>query len=324
MENKSMMGDSIKVSVLCFAYNQKTYIKDALDSFISQKTDFPYEIIVHDNGSTDGTAEIIKDYENRFPDRIKPVYEKENQYSKNRNFFEDTAVSAKGQYIALCEGDDYWIDDNKLQKQADFLDKHKKYAACACSTKIVNCMNGRERIYHPVKHSYTLTAEDIILWDQNRYQTSSLMYRNKYGKRPRQLNVKEMGDYPLALWLLHSGGGIYYMKDVMSVYREMAAGSWSRMRSTMNQAEIKKAFVKDVNRMLDFYDDLTDRKYSDYIYAVKRRGETNILSAEGRYKEILWNYQDVWKRYRKRSVLILFIRAYFPQIAKLLEHLKGN
>ncbi len=323
-EYKNVSDSSIKVSILCLTFNQKAYIRDALDSFVSQITDFSYEILVHDDASDDGTREIVQEYERRFPDKFRPVYQTENQYSKGVNIFEEILVPrARGTYLAVCEGDDYWTDRKKLQKQADFLDRHPDYSACTHSTKIINCINGRARIYHPARHSYTLKPEDVILWDRNCFQTSSLMYRKLYAYKPREMNAGEVGDYPLALWLL-SQGRIYYMKEVMSVYRKMAAGSWSEKRNKMNQLEAKRSLVKAVNRMLCYYDDYTGRKYSKWIRAVKRRGKTDILSAQGRYREVVRNYRDVWMRYRKRSMVLLFIRAYFPKTARLAEWVKNN
>ena len=113
------------VSISCITYNHVEYIKNALDGFLMQKTTFSFEILIHDDASTDGTTEIVKDYEARYPDVIKPVYESENQWCKGRR---GSAIfnfpRAKGKYIALCEGDDYWIDPFKLQKQVDFLENN--------------------------------------------------------------------------------------------------------------------------------------------------------------------------------------------------------
>ena len=116
------------VSVRCITYNQQSFIAQTLDGFLSQETDFPFEVIVHDDASTDKTADVIREYEKKYPKIIKPIYETENQYSKNDDSLDKIVDSAcKGKYIAFCEGDDYWIDPLKLQKQISFLEKNLDY-----------------------------------------------------------------------------------------------------------------------------------------------------------------------------------------------------
>ena len=112
--------ENLLVSISCITYNQKLYVKNCLDGFLMQKTNFDFEVLIHDDASSDGTAQILKDYENRYPKIFKIIYQSENQYSrgvraihKNFNF-----NRAKGKYLAICEGDDYWKDPFKLQKQS--------------------------------------------------------------------------------------------------------------------------------------------------------------------------------------------------------------
>jgi glycosyltransferase involved in cell wall biosynthesis len=115
----------LMVSICCAAYNHEEYIAAALDGFLMQKADFSYEILVHDDASTDNTAKIIKEYEQNYPDIIKPIYQTENQYSKKVKI--SSAYNfprAKGKYIAWCEGDDYWTDPLKLQTQVDYMEAH--------------------------------------------------------------------------------------------------------------------------------------------------------------------------------------------------------
>ena len=119
------------VSIRCITYNQESYIAQALDGFLMQKTTFPFEVIVHDDASTDKTSIIIREYESKFPKIIKPIYETENLYSKHDGSLGRIVNDAcKGKYIAICEGYDYWIDSNKLQLQVDFLETHKNYSMC--------------------------------------------------------------------------------------------------------------------------------------------------------------------------------------------------
>lgn len=119
----------LMVSIRCLVYNHEPYIRQCLDGFVMQKTNFRFEAIVHDDASTDGTATIIHEYVKKYPDIIKPIYEKENQYSKHDGSLKKVVdARMQGKYVALCEGDDYWIDPLKLQKEYDYLEAHPNKA----------------------------------------------------------------------------------------------------------------------------------------------------------------------------------------------------
>ena len=121
MENK----DLPLVSICCITYNHEPYIRQCLDGFMMQKTNFSFEVLIHDDASTDKTQDIIREYEAKYPDIIKPIYQKENQYSKGISVTKTfNYPRVKGKYIAMCDGDDYWIDPYKLQKQVDYLEAH--------------------------------------------------------------------------------------------------------------------------------------------------------------------------------------------------------
>ena len=117
------------LAIQCLTYNHGQYIQQCLEGFVMQKTDFPFIAIVHDDASTDNTPDIIRKYAEKYPHIIKPIYEKENQYSKRDGSIEriiNKAIPDSVKYIALCEGDDYWIDPLKLQIQIDFLESHQE------------------------------------------------------------------------------------------------------------------------------------------------------------------------------------------------------
>ena len=111
------MSESVMVSVLCTAYNHEKWIKDAIEGVLEQQTDFKYELIIHDDASTDNTASVIQQYAGQYPDVIRPIFQKENQFGKCSLYKKYLFPSARGKYIALCEGDDYWCDSHKLQRQ---------------------------------------------------------------------------------------------------------------------------------------------------------------------------------------------------------------
>ena len=129
----------IKVSIICLAYNHEKYIRSALQGFVDQITDFCYEVLINDDASTDKTADIIREYEKKYPDIIKPVYQKENQHSQGIRIISTYLLpKAQGEYLAYCEGDDFWTDPYKLQKQYDILEKHKE---CSLCIHRVDCLN---------------------------------------------------------------------------------------------------------------------------------------------------------------------------------------
>ena len=137
---EEMNNQGIMLTVHTIAYNQEHYIRDCLEGIVKQQTSFKFEAIVHDDCSTDHTADIIREYAKKYPDIIKPIYEEENQYSKGVNSQMNTKMNAftHGKYIALCEGDDYWTDPTKLQRQVDFLEAHPDYSMCFHNAKLDN------------------------------------------------------------------------------------------------------------------------------------------------------------------------------------------
>ena len=214
-------ADAPLVSVYCTAYNHEPYIAQALDGFLMQKTNFPFEVIVHDDASTDRTAEIIREYEARFPKIIKPIYETENQYSKrDGSLGRIMAAACKGKYIAFCEGDDYWIDENKLQVQVDFLEGNPEYGMCYT--------RARQFIQKKQTFSKTLFGKPVadfndLLQNGNRIPTLTVMLRKSLHERYREEIHPEnkgwlMGDYPTWLYVVHESK-VKFLDSVTSVYR---------------------------------------------------------------------------------------------------------
>jgi glycosyltransferase involved in cell wall biosynthesis len=129
-----MTQSTVLVAIHCLVYNHEPYLRDCLEGFVMQQTSFPFVAIVHDDASTDGSTAIIREYEEKYPDIIKPIYETENQWRKpdgSLGRIMNAAIDATGaKYVAMCEGDDYWTDPLKLQKQVDFLESHPDYVMC--------------------------------------------------------------------------------------------------------------------------------------------------------------------------------------------------
>lgn len=211
----------IKVSVICLVYNHAEYLRTTLDGFVSQKTNFDFEVFVHDDASTDGSSDIIKEYEAKHPNIIKGIYQYENQYSKGVKI-SSTFIYPKmnGEYIAICEGDDYWIDEKKLQLQVDFLNDNIGYMACVHNTLKKDCWHNEEKEMFSNEKSFDIKLENVIKAGSAYFQTSSLMYRRCLRNNLPEFMKKNwgFGDYPLSIFLALSGK-IYYMNRTMSVYR---------------------------------------------------------------------------------------------------------
>ena len=164
------------VTVWCLTYNQKDYIKDALDGFVMQQTNFPFEVIVHDDASTDGTTDIIQEYAKNYPDIIKPMIEVDNQWQRGglkHIIHIMNEQHRRSRYLAFCEGDDYWTDSLKLQRQVDFLNSHSDYSMCFHSAKKkyetdtiawIDCENIQNQDYDPtdIFINWTVATASIV------------------------------------------------------------------------------------------------------------------------------------------------------------------
>lgn len=239
-----MAGEKPLVSIICNTYNHERYIAKAIDSFLCQKTNFGIEVLIHDDCSTDNTAMIVKEYEKKYPDIIKPIYAPQNRMGRginvNMNFQYPRAI---GKYIAFCEGDDFWIDKNKLQKQVDFLEKDEKAIGCVHKYIVVD-KNGNEtdeKTFGQYDESGFYTLDDFAT-NELPSQIATLVCRNIFTDPerayPKELvAVKIQGDIRVYLYLLNYGY-IYRMAETMSAYRficEKGGQTWSsQMRYTPN------------------------------------------------------------------------------------------
>lgn len=223
-------SNPVLVSISCITYNHAPFIRECLDGFIMQKTNFSFEVLIHDDASTDGTTEIIKEYEEKYPDIIKPLYEEENQWIKGRR---GSAVfnfpRAKGKYIALCEGDDYWTDPLKLQKQVDFLEANNEYSLC-CSRYTTNNSFAIEEIFPRIaqENSVSFTIVDFVQCNEWLTKTLTILFRKNDLYNSKYFYCKQKKDMVLCYFLLKRGKG-YLQKDIYGVYRKHIGGVWTRL-----------------------------------------------------------------------------------------------
>lgn len=264
------------VSIRCAAYNHEKFIARALESFLSQETRFPYEIVVHDDASTDNTANIIREYETKFPHIIRPIYEKQNIYSKDKRLIGDIfSANTKGKYTALCEGDDYWCDSNKLQKQVDFMESHPECSLCTHNTNF-HYLDGSkaDHLFNLWKDVRKLSVVDIFFgWDVH---TSSYMVRTGINYRPEFSDTFWSGDY-VYLTMAKYYGEVYCLPDVMSVYNaNVTTGMTVKNRKSSYEVNLKRLLSRI--EYLDKYDEYTNHKYIDIIKA--RKAEIIIKTSD--------------------------------------------
>lgn len=209
------------VSIQCLVYNHEPYLRQCLDGFVMQQTDFKFEAIVHDDASTDRSADIIREYAEKYPDIIKPILQKVNQYSKGRGTVTRIINSAcNGKYIAVCEGDDYWIDPLKLQKQVDFMEAHPDYSMCFSDAEVL--FEGAAS-RQTLEHFYKLETREytgIEILNNWTVPTASVLYRNPYfGGEFQPMDTRFIyGDIALFLWVA-SKGKVWCIDEKMVTYR---------------------------------------------------------------------------------------------------------
>ena len=313
------MENDIKVSVYCLAYNHEKYIRNTLDGFVNQQTDFPYEVIVHDDASTDGTAAIIAEYAEKYPDIIKPVYQSENQFSKGKGIVRPFVLPyMKGTYIASCEGDDYWTAPDKLQKQADFLDSHPNCFMVTHNTERITADN--EHIDYMVRKEGDgyLSPAELINKNKKNPHFSSLMYRRAFWDEG-QPDFFELitGDNRLRYYAA-AKGDIYYIDEVMSAYRVSTPGSWTSRQRKNRSARVKTE--KNMLLFLEQYDTYTNGKYHDAVVREKDKREFALKLAERDYKA-------AYELSKVRNISIklrigLLLLSKFPFLQKLKESIK--
>ena len=301
---------TIQVSVYCLAYNHEKYIKKTLEGFVNQETRFGYEILIHDDASTDRTPKIIQEYVDNYPAIIKPIFQKENQYSKGIKMMTVYLLPRmKGRYIASCEGDDYWNDPYKLQKQFDAMETHPE---CSLSTHLVRCCNEdgspNTRVipeqYYKIEGSRVIEKEELAqcYWIRGNYpfHTSSYFYRRKI--------LDMVLDYPRDVGILRKcfiEGSMYYIDEPMSTRRLWSLGNWnSRLKEGGVESRWKLAL--DVDAAEDRFDLYTKYAYHDYVsFARMNRFLEFIKSAQYRKKakKVLRQYElSPWKIKKKLSL----------------------
>lgn len=307
------MSEEIMVSIDCLSFNHENYISDALESFLMQKTDFLFEILIHDDASTDRTAQIIKEYEKKYPEIIKPVYQIENQYSQGVKVSLMNHNRASGKYIAVCEGDDYWTDPYKLQKQVDYMELHPECSMCVHGA--YNVSPDKERKLSkvmPSQKNRIFTIVEVIEGGGGLFATNSIVYsKEKFLEFPFFCPEATVGDYPLVIYGALKGK-LYYIKEPMSAYRTGVNGSWTeREFKTMNK---RLSHYGEIERMLEEINHYTHFQYDSTIKKVRKRNKFYLLIEQKKFKEI--KMKEYWKLYLEQE----FFKRIVSKVKSLIFH----
>jgi len=306
-------GDYTKptVSIICTTYNHEKYISNALNGFLSQVTEFPFEVLVRDDCSTDSTAQIVKSYVDSYPNIIKAIFEPTNTYSKGVKPIPQLMKVARGEFFALCEGDDYWVDSYKLQKQYNFFKADDSLALCFHPAYEKNISSGEEKIISNYSSSGVrlFSVKETILLRGAGMPTASLFF-----KRP---NVKALidsykdapvGDFFIQCYLAHQGG-VMYTSEVMAVHLRETENSWSRkwQDDKKNKTRRKDYYLKMILSVDSFQGYISDLEAVPYyreviVHYINRHSEY----VEGRFKKILIEIKIIakLKHFNKLSLLV--------------------
>ncbi|QNP21733.1 glycosyltransferase [Providencia rettgeri] len=229
--------DKIYISCVCIVFNHELYIEDTIDSILAQKSEHKFEVIIHDDCSTDSTKSILLEYKNRFPNIIKLILQEENQHSKGYQIMPFISPFVEGEFVAVCEGDDYWIRDDKIKKQFDLLNNNK-VNICFSSCKSISPDNFEKIISYHGDNELLFSTEQVVEGGGAFMPTASLMLRSDIIKKlPEWFYHVPVGDYFIQI-IASIPNGALYLPEVTCVYRTNAVGSWSSYRKNLTSDEI--------------------------------------------------------------------------------------
>ncbi len=301
------------VSISCKTYMHAPFIRDAIEGFLMQQTTFPVEILIHDDASPDGTADIVREYEKKHPQLIKATYQIENQHKKKPKT--DKYVKPhprRGKYVAMCEGDDYWTDPLKLQKQVEFMEANPDFSMCFHAVELVDGHKKTGRVTGAGNKDTVFDQTKLFYSDGFHSPTASLLFRKEHVEnRPEWSTKGPVGDIPLKL-VLSQKGKFYYINQVMGVRRIRVPGSWNdRVRNNpVQEYEYHKRMIP----MLDGFNDYSKYKYNDEVldkklYYTKKtfffisRKERFFLLKQGRLSRAI-NRLSLFKKMEFLAVLL--------------------
>lgn len=318
----------IKVSVSMLVYNHEKYLREAIEGVLMQEVNFPIELLIHDDASTDGSVAIIKEYEKRYPSIIKPIYQTENQHSQGiRISWTYNYPRAKGRYIALCEGDDYWTDKRKLQMQVDYLEQHKECSMCFHAGDEVNEESEITSTIKPYEDETDCDMTDIVLGKVSCITAAIVFRADFHFVLPTFMKDSKVGDYPLKI-LLASKGTLHYFPLKMAAYRCGHPGSWTVL--TFNSADSHKKeeeLLTTTIEMLERFNVYSNHEYNDILCQEIEWLKLEDLNRKEiriklRNKIINGEFKLKLSKVNRSEKVNLYFRLYFPMFYKWAKKMK--
>ncbi|NOJ75676.1 glycosyltransferase [Empedobacter stercoris] len=281
--------NNIEVSISCITYNHAPYIRQCLDGFLMQQCNFDFEILIHDDASTDGTQEIIREYQEKYPDIIKPLIQKENQWSKGIRSMNATFnfPRAQGKYIALCEGDDYWTDPLKLQKQVSFLERNKNYAMVFHNALVKNETINENSVFNSIKVGDVTGGEILSKWI---VPTASVVFKKDVIEKSKKLPSSRdiiFGDIMLFLAAVECGKVYFISDECWSVYRKHTGGVTFKKKITEKHYLDFISHYKALNKIFAY-------KYNFLCKRIQLKTNISLLRYYLINKEFLFCFKQIW------------------------------
>jgi len=273
-----MGSEAPLVSIVCDTYNHAPYVADALEGFLAQRTDFPFEIIVHDDASTDGTQDILRAYEAAHPELIRCVFRTQNVYSHDPKILEHYVFPlARGKYVAICEGDDYWTSPDKLQRQVSYLEAHPECTLCVCAADTVDPRGNRTGSVAPYDIDTDVPMEEMIRGGGGFVATASIVAPTRLAQnRAAFCDLSDVDDAVLQLWF-GCNGSIRYLAESMCAYRQAVPGSWTETFFAGAHA-VRIRHHEGLIRALEAFDRETGGRWHDAVdYCLTHQQRYEIL-----------------------------------------------
>ena len=285
-----------EITVVVMTYNHKDYIKQAIDSILSQTIDVDFDILIHDDCSDDGTYQILLDYQNKHPNKIRIIRQESRKFISegfNMMIFNHVVPHINSRYVAYCDGDDYWCDESKLQKQYEFMESHTEYSMCFHSAYQLRPNNDISSKWF-IKREGDIGLEDLI--NENPgipIATSSLFVKSDVFKDfSVWRKAYAVEDFPLYMTAALEGK-IHRLADIMCVYRQFSIGSWS----SQNKNDVNRLITHQKNLIVGakLFDNQTNYKYHDLV-------NNHIEGCEFRLAQIKRDFKSIFSKKNKRFV----------------------
>ncbi len=324
---------NIDISIFCLTYNHKPYIRETFEGFINQKINKTIEILVFDDASIDGTSDIVREYALKYPEFFHAVIARQNTYGnvdRNRALLNFLKINLRGKYVTICEGDDYWIYDRKLQKQYDLMESMPNISLCFHNAIRYDRRN--EEVIPQIldMDSGIIDADEIFFALQGRPATASMMLKCEYWHNaPYFFDISAVGDEPLRFWCAYNGD-IYYIDKCWSVRSYMHDGSWNS--SMKNQDEFRSRMQMNYVFFMLEYDNETNGRFYEQVER-KIVWLCSALLKSGNIEDMSLEEFDGWKKEGRRCLgdnydvmfnklyakLVKLVNNYFYNMERILE-----